>query len=238
MSAREAAPKAAPKEGLPTLHHLSDSQSQAMIWLLEELNVEYNLVLYQRDKGHRAPPELRNINQLGKSPVFVTTDGRPIIERSAISAYILKTYDTTGKHAAEDWVKDEILNSFAGATLGPLTAIELLFDLATKHTPWPLVYIARGFRKGVQKTFTTAEFKQSLEFLERELGDNEWFNGKEFGRADVMMNFPIDYIYMRKWVDNPELHYPKVTAWRQRVWERPAWKRGIEKGNGYDLAMF
>jgi len=77
-----------------------------------------------------------------------------------------------------------------------------------------------------------------MEFLEGELGDNEWFNGKEFGRVDIMLNFPIDYIYMRKWVESPETNYPKLSAWRQRVWERPAWKRGIEKGNGYDLSIF
>lgn len=208
-----------------------------MIWLLEELDVEYNLLLYKRDKGHRAPPELLDVQQLGKSPVFVTADGRAIIERSAICAYILKTYDATGKHAASDWVNDEILNSYAGASLGPLTAIELLFDIASKHTPWPLVYLARAFRKGVQKNFTTAEFKKSMTFLEGELGANEWFNGAEFGRADIMLNFPIDYIYMRKWLDL-EKDYPKLAAWRQRVWERPAWKKGMEKGNGYDLTIF
>ena len=208
-----------------------------MIWLLEELNVDYNLVLYKRNEKHRAPPELLDVQQLGKSPVFVTAAGRAIIERSAIVAYIIKTYDTAGAHAPEDWIKDEILNSFAGASLGPLTSIELLFDLAAKHTPWPLVYIARLFRKGIQKNFTTAEFKKSMTFLEDELGGNEWFNGKEFGRADVMFTFPIDYIYMRKWMDL-EKDYPRIAAWRRRVWERPAWKRGLEKGNGYDLTLF
>jgi glutathione S-transferase len=208
-----------------------------MIWLLEELSVEYNLVLYERDKGHRAPPELLDVQQLGKSPVFVTADGRTIIERSAISAYILKTYDTAGKHAADDWIKDEILNSYAGASMGPLTTVELLFDLAARHTPWPLVYLARVFRKGIQKNFTTAEFKKSMTYLEGELGDNEWFNGKEFGRADIMLNFPLDYVYARNWVDL-EKDYPKLAAWRRRVWERPAWKRGMEKGNGYDLSVF
>jgi glutathione S-transferase len=208
-----------------------------MVWLLEELNVEYNLVLYKRDKKHRAPPELLDVQQLGKSPVFVTADGRTIIERSAIVAYIIKTYDPSGKHAPEDWIKDEILNSYAGASLGPLITIELLFDLAAKHTPWPLVYIARAFRKGMQNNFTTAEFKKSMTFLEGELGDNEWFNGKEFGRADIMFNFPLDYVYMRNWVDL-EKDYPKLEAWRKRVWERPAWKRGLEKCNGYDLAVF
>jgi glutathione S-transferase len=208
-----------------------------MIWLLEELNVGYNLVLYKRDKGHRAPPELTKVQQLGKSPIFVTVEGRAIIERSAIVAYIIKTYDASGVHAPVDWIKDEILNSYAGASMGPLTSIELLFDIAAKHTPWPLVYIARAFRKGIQKNFTTAEFKKSLTFLEGELGENDWFNGKEFGRADIMFSFPLDYIYMRKWADL-ENDYPKLAAWRKRVWDRPAWKRGLEKGNGYDLALF
>lgn len=129
------------------------------------------------------------------------------------------------------------MNSFAGASLGPVTAIELLFDLASKHTPWPLVYIARAFRKGIQKNFTSAEFKKDLTYLESELGDNKWFNGKELGRADVMLHFPLDNVYARKWVDL-EKDYPKLAAWRRRIWERPAWKRGLEKGNGYDLGSF
>jgi glutathione S-transferase len=117
--------------------------------------------------------------------------------------------------------------------LGPTTAIELLFDLAAKHTPWPLSYITKGIRGQMQKNYTGPELKKAMVFLESELGDAEWFNGKEFGRSDVMLSWPFDTAAQRKWI-NFEKDYPKLAAWRQRIQDRPAWKRGIEKGNGYD----
>lgn len=78
------------------------------------------------------------------------------------------------------------------------------------------------------------EFKKALAYLEGELGDEEWFNGKYPGMSDLMVTFPVDMIADRKWLDL-EKDFPKLAAWRDRVRERPAWKRGIEKGNGYDL---
>jgi glutathione S-transferase len=188
-----------------------------------------------RDSGHRSPPGLIAIEGgLGKAPTLVTADGRTIFESSAVIAYLLRTYDTTSQFAAADWIRDEMLTSFAGATLGPVTAIELLFDIAAKHTPWPLVYIARAVRKGVQNNFTAKEFKTTLGYLEKELGDKEWFNGEGLGRADFMLSWPMDSISQKGWI-NFESEYPKIAAWRKRIEGREAWKKGLEKGNGYNL---
>lgn len=158
------------------------------------------------------------------------------MESSAIIAHLLSAHDPTGRFAASDPTLDEELTSFAGASLGPVTAIELLFDIAAKHTPWPLVYIARAFRKGAQKNFTTKEFARDLGWLETQLGDKEWFNGEHLGRVDVMLSWPMDTIAQRTWVD--WVTYPKIKAWRERIEAREAWKRGIEKGNGYDLTSW
>ncbi len=208
-----------------------------MLWLLEELEIKYNVVLYTRNpKTQRAPPSLQSISATGKSPVLVTPEGRTITESSAIVAYLLRTYDTSSRFAASDYIRDELLTSFAGATLGPINAIELLFDLLAKNTPWPLVYITRQMRKAIQNFFTGPELKKSMAYLEKELGEEEWFNGKELGRSDIMLNFPLDTIAHRKWIDLEQ--YPKLDAWRQRIVERPAWKRGLERGNGYDLSKW
>lgn len=129
------------------------------------------------------------------------------------------------------------MTSFASATLGPTTAIELLFDIAEKQTPWPLKYIASAVRKGIQKTYTAAELENTLSFLENELGDKKWFNGEELGRCDVMLIWPLDTMAQRRWVDF-ETRFPKLAAWRSMISERDAWKRGIEKGNGYDLTTW
>ncbi|KAG9242262.1 hypothetical protein BJ878DRAFT_516455 [Calycina marina] len=222
-------------ESLVTLHHLNDSQSQRILWLLEELETPYNLCLYSRDeKTKRAPPELKAIHPLGKSPLLELPDKRVISESSAIIAYLLRTGDPARRFAAHDLVQDEVLTSFAGATLGPVNGIETLFDIAEKHTPWPLKLIARTVRGGIQKVFTGAELENGLRYLEDELGEKTWFNGDELGRCDVMLSWPLDIQAQRGWVDFPA-RFPKLAVWRARILEREAWKRGIEKGNTYDL---
>lgn len=134
-------------------------------------------------------------------------------------------------------MRDEQLTSFAGASLGPTSAIELLFDLAAKHTPFPFGFIVRGIRKKIQEFFTMPEFKKGLGWLETELGEEEWFNGKNLGRADVMLSWPLDTIVHRDWLD-VKGEFPRIGAWRERILQRPAWKRAIEKGNGYDLSSW
>jgi len=239
----------------PILHHLNvsseyfvfkrqanmhqNSQSQRIIWLLEELAIPYQLRLYTRqttgaDQG-RAPPELTNIHPLGKSPILVTSDGRTITESSTIALYLIKTYDTAGKFQSGDWVREDSLCSFAGASMGPIGMLKLMLDIAVEQTPYlarPLVRLITG---GVDKAFSGPEMRKSCEYLESELKD-DYFTGNEPGRADFALSWPFDMMEQRKWIDVSE--FPKLMAWRKRCQERPAWKRGLEKGNGYDLVNF
>ncbi|KAE8446553.1 hypothetical protein EG329_011885 [Mollisiaceae sp. DMI_Dod_QoI] len=218
----------------PTLHHLADSQSQRILWLLEELSIPYNLILYIRDKNKRSPPELAKIHPLGRSPVLVTADGRTLTESMTIATYLLETYDPSKKFASADWIRDMTLTSFSGTSLLDLADTELLFDLAAKHTPWPLVYVTRYIKKSFDNFFSAAEFKKDMEFLTKELGDQEWFNGREPGRADFMLSWPMDMIAAREYVDF-EKDWKSLHAWRMRILERPAWNSALEKGKDYDL---
>ncbi|KAF8848534.1 glutathione S-transferase [Acephala macrosclerotiorum] len=220
----------------PTLHHLSDSQSQRILWLLEELAIPYTLINYKRDEQKRSPPELKTIHPLGRSPIFVTAHGRIITESMTIATYLLETYDIPKKFAHSDWIRDMTLTSFSGTSLLDLADTELLFDLAAKHTPWPLSYITRYIKKKYDSFFSTAEFEKNMEFLAKELGDQEWFNGKEPGRADFMLSWPMDFVGQRGYVDLKD--FPTLHAWRMRITERPAWKSALEKGNGYDLTSW
>ena len=86
----------------------------------------------------------------------------------------------------------------------------------------------------MRDNFTTGEFKKSFTYLESELGDKDWFDGKEPGRSDIILSWPFDNIEQRKWFDFKK-DYPRIAAWRERIRNREAWKRGLEKGNGYDL---
>ena len=173
---------------------------------------------------------------MGKSPILVTVDSTVIIESSVIASYLLKTYDTDKKFSTEDWLRDDTLVSFAGTSLGLTSMFELFVDIAVKQTPWPISYVTKAVQKGVRNTFTTAEFKKAFIYLEKELGDSDWFNGKEPGRSDVILSWPFDNIAQRGWFDF-EKDYPKIGAWRTRIHNREAWKKSLEKGNGYNLAQ-
>jgi glutathione S-transferase len=115
--------------------------------------------------------------------------------------YLLTTYDRgrTKKFSARDPLQDEIMTSFAGATLGPLTTLELVLDIAAKPTPWPFVYFKSFLRKKVQNKFKRKELATALSWLEQQLGGKLYFNGKEIGRCDVMLSWPLDLIAARRW---------------------------------------
>lgn len=165
----------------------------------------------------------------------MTADGITIVESSAIATYLLRTYDTSQRFSSTNWILDETLTSFAGSSLGLTIVVELLFDMVSNRTPWPLSYLANGIRSGMQKNYTGPEFKNAMGYLQEELGDKVWFNGNELGRADFMLSFPLDLMAQRGWMDLGR-EYPKIEAWRQRIQARDAWKRALEKGNGYDLS--
>jgi glutathione S-transferase len=227
----------------PTDRSTQNSQSQRILWLLEELEIPYNLSLHYRQKSGprkaRAPPELAEIHPLGKSPQLVTADGRIIAESAAIAAYLITTYDTAkrfqGDGGRNDWIRDESLTSFAGASMGPIEAMKLFLDIATLQTPLLLRPLVRWMTGMIDHAFTGPELKQMLKYLEGELGGQEYFMGKEPGRADFMLSFPMDMAVAFAWFDLGE--YEGLKGWRERCQAREAWKRGLEKGNGYDMGF-
>ncbi|RKF60109.1 Glutathione S-transferase 3 [Erysiphe neolycopersici] len=220
---------------LPTLHHLNDSQSQRILWLLEELEIEYNLELYSRHhKNLRAPPSLTEVSPLGKSPVLVSPDGRVITESSAIATFLLNKYDSIHSFENSDELRDEMISSFVGSSLGVMSILELFLDLGYKFSPWPVRWMVGIIWKSVHKNFTGKEMRLGLKWLEGELGDGEWFGGSKLSKADIMVSWPLDLIVGRGWLDL-ELEFPKLWEWRQKVQKRPAWRRSLLKGNGYDL---
>ncbi|PQE16423.1 glutathione S-transferase protein [Rutstroemia sp. NJR-2017a BVV2] len=209
-----------------------NSQSQRVLWFLEELGIDYNLVLHTR-VGGRAPPELKDVHFLGKAPVLVTPENRAIAETSAIMSHLIQTYDTAGRFGTRDPIRDEMLSSFAGATMGTIGMIELVFEIVAQKSPWPLSTLLGAVKGQIHSSFTGPEYAVQFEFLERELGEREWFNGESLGRSDVMLSWPMDFLSAKGYVDLSK--YPKIVQWRKRVQARDAWKRALEKGNGYEL---
>jgi glutathione S-transferase len=131
-------------------------------------------------------------------------------------------------------VREETLSAFSGSSIHVWVSFALTFDLLARNTPWPANYLSKGLEGIMKKQFITAELNKSLAYLESELGSEDWFNGKAPGRPDVLLSYPVEQIIQRGYVDVDKV-YPKVGAWRSRIVNSPAWKRGIEKGNGFDL---
>ncbi|KAF7883934.1 hypothetical protein EAF00_011246 [Botryotinia globosa] len=223
----------------PTLHQLDHSQSQRILWLLEELGVEYNIVDHFRKPADdpiapfHAPESLIALGPYGKAPVLTTgaADGnRYIPESDAMCTYLLRKFDTEDKFGLNsgDWVRDEILNCFNLTTFVRSAYFFLFFDLDF-------------IRNGVVNCFDGPELREILTILDGELKnapEGGYFMGKNPGRADIMMQFPMSFVKHRNWVDL-EKEFPRLDEWLKRVYDRPAWKRRLQKGNGsYDLDVF
>ncbi|KUJ15056.1 uncharacterized protein LY89DRAFT_686614 [Mollisia scopiformis] len=228
----------------PTFHHMDNSQSQRILWLLEELSIPYNLVSHLRNpqthpKGpFLSPDTLKATGPYGKAPVLFTgaADGnRYITETQAIATYLLRTYDTEDKFGLKngDWVRDEMLCSYIQTTLQRTSTFMLMLDFGLVRNGAPEMGPAG-------KRFDGPAMRDALKDLERELKEGPeggFLMGRFPGRADIILEFPMSMIKQRNWVDLKN-EFPALDAWLGRVYERPAWKRGIEKGNGYDLTVF
>ena len=177
---------------------------------------------------------------MGKAPQLVTAEGRIVAESAAIAAYLITTYDTGKRFQGDgrsrnDWVRDESLTSFAGASLGPVTILKLLFDIATLKTPFLFRPLVRWMTGAVDQMYSGPELKKMMTYLEGDLGEQDYFMGEAPGKADFMLSYPMDVVAAFGWLDFEE--YPRLKGWREKCQAREAWKRALGKGNGYDVAF-
>ncbi|KAI1778050.1 hypothetical protein F4818DRAFT_456051 [Hypoxylon cercidicola] len=234
--------------GKPTLHHLENSQSQLVLWLLEELGIEYDLVIHKRVQN-RAPPALKEVHPLGKSPTLVTPGGRVLTERSAISLWLINEYDEGARFrlppssgsAGEDAVREDQLLSLGGSTLAPLLMIKLILGLAVRQAPLLARPLVRAVRHALDRAFLDAELALVFGYLDAQLAeggeDRAWFLGTaQPTRADFCLLWYVDWAAQWGWTDFDR--YPRLKAFRARCTERPAWKAALEKGGGYNLKFW
>jgi glutathione S-transferase len=219
-----------------TVHHLENSRSQRVLWLLEELDIPYELKRYKRDpKTSLAPPELKKVHPLGKSPVI--TDGDvTVAESGAIIEYLLDTYGK-GRLAPKPGTPERRRFSywlhFAEGSAMPPLVMALVFS-RIRNTPMPFFAkpIARGIADKVMDSFVQPNIDNQLTFMEAELRDRPWFAGQEFSAADVQMSFPLEAAAMRGGLD---ARYPQLTGFLKRIHTRPAYQRALERGGPYKL---
>jgi glutathione S-transferase len=218
------------------VHHLNNSRSQRVLWLLEELGLDYEIVRYQRDaKTMLAPPALRKVHPLGKSPV-ITDEGATIAESGAIVEYLVDRY-AKGRLAPAPGTPERLrytywLHYAEGSAMPPLL-LSLIFAKIPK-TPMPFFVrpVARGISDKVLKTFIEPQLGQHLDYLENELDKSEWFAGTAFTAADIQMSFPIEAFAARGGLDESK---PKLWGWLQRIHARPAYQRALQRGGPYEL---
>ncbi len=216
------------------VHHLNHSRSQRVLWLLEELGVPYEIVRYERDrKTMLAPPELKKVHPLGKSPVVV--DGPLVLaESGAIIETLVERHgpqlrpepDTPAFLRYRYWLH------YAEGSLMPPLLLKLVFDEIEKKSPLLVRPIAKGISAQVKKLLITPNLRQHLDFLEAELAQGPWFAGKAFSAADVQMSFPIEAAAARAGLDGSR---PRLMAWLERIHDRPAYQRALDKGGPFEI---
>lgn len=212
-----------------TVHHLNASRSQRVIWLLEELGVEYRIEHYTRNpKTLLAPPELRKIHPLGKSPVI--TDGDvTVAESGAIIEYLLERSGegrfTPGAGSVEAQRNRYFMHYAEGSLMGPLV-MTLVFSEVRRKAPLIVRPIAAGIADQVDKTFLGPTIKAHVAMLEDALSDRAFITGDELSAADFQMIYPVWALTQRA----GKLPHPNIDAYLKRIEARPAYRRAIEKG--------
>ena len=219
-----------------TVHNLENSRSQRILWLLEEMGVDYEIKSYQRDQETSlAPHELLAIHPLGKSPV-ITDDEITVAESGAVMEYLLGKYDdgtlwpaeiTAERRACSYWLH------YAEGSFAPLMLVSLLMGrIETAPMPFLVKPIAKGIAAKIRENYLDRNVGRNLDFLEATLADSGWFAGEAFTAADIQMSFAVDAAEVRT---NLREDYPNLAAYLDRIRARPAYQAAVERGGPYGL---
>jgi glutathione S-transferase len=219
-----------------TVHHLNNSRSQRVLWLLEELAVPYEVKRYERDaRTMRAPAALKAVHPLGKSPI-ITEEGATIAESGAILEYIVERHGS-GRLVPPPGTPERLrytywLHYAEGSAMPPLV-MKLVFG-RLKQAPMPFFArpIARRLVDGLLGQFVEPQIALHLDFIEGELGKTAWFAGPDFTAADVQMSFPLEAAAARGGLDQRR---PRLADFLARIHARPAYQRALERGGRYEL---
>jgi glutathione S-transferase len=221
-----------------TVHHLENSRSQRVLWLLEELGLRYEIKHYRRDPNTLlAPPELRQVHPLGKSPVI--SDGDiTVAESGAIVEYLLEAHGGAqlealrGAPGTPERRRCTYFLHFAEGSLMPPLLMKLVFDKVQEaKVPFFIKPVLKGVAAQVNKAFIGPNLTRLMAFLEAELAGRDWFTGKQFSAADIQMSYPVEAAAARG-VFSATSH-PKLAAWLDRIHARPAFARALAAGGPY-----
>lgn len=216
-----------------TVHHLDNSRSQRILWLLEELGLEYSIREWKRDpETMRAPAELKDVHPLGKAPV-VQIGERVYAESGAILETLVERYDTEGRFTPNDLEGREELRFWLhyaeGSLMAPLLVKLIVGKMRGDSVPFFVRPVAKGIADKIDGTFTDAEITKHFAFIEAHLSSREWFAAGQLTAADVQMSFPMEAGLARAGIPIG----PGTRAWMERIQKRPAYQKALEKGGGF-----
>lgn len=221
-----------------TVHHLENSRSHRVLWLLEELGAPYEVVRYERNRTTLlAPAALRRIHPLGKAPV-VTDDGVTLAESGAIIEYLVERYGNGALIPAPGSLErlryTYWLHYAEGSAMPPLL-LKLVFDrLRVAAAPWLMRPVVNAIVGKVNAAFLRRELELHLDFMEEALRKSLWFAGEQFTAADIQMSFPLEAARSRAGLDRTR---PRLWSFLERILQRPAYRAALERGGPYQLGV-
>ncbi|KAM0194680.1 hypothetical protein ACHAPI_006976 [Fusarium lateritium] len=210
--------------------------AQGVFWLLEELEVDYDIKKVERPLD-KVAEGLKETHIQGHSPQLVLPDGRVITQMSSCMLYLMLNYDKDERFHKTDpeyRLREDYLVSLAISDVMARVGIKHLFLVVGAQSPFFLRPVVNLLGYGLNKAFLDPEVENQLHLMEMELENRDWFMGGDVpSRADIALKVSTDLIFHPKLADVEK--WPRVKAWRERCEARPAWKRSIEKGDGYQL---
>ena len=216
------------------VHHLNNSRSQRILWMLEELGVPYEVKRYAREPSMQAPASLRAVHPLGKSPVI--TDGDKVLaESGAIIEYLGDTYGPgklTPALGTPERLHYTYFLHYAEGSLMPLLFMKLVFGRIPGRLPFFMRPVGRAISNGANKTLLDPQIGNHFMFLESELSKRAWFAGADFTAADIQMSFPIEAAAARAGLGG---RLPRLKAFVEAIQARPGYKRALERGGPYSM---
>jgi glutathione S-transferase len=218
-----------------TVHHLNNSRSQRVLWLLEELGAIYEVRRYERDaKTMMAPRALKDIHPLGKSPV-ITENGTTIAETGAIIDYLLETHGD-GRFIPKAGTPERLRYTYwmhyaEGSAMTPLL-LKLVFNGIAANAPGLMRGLVKAVMQAAEQRVADPQIALHVNYWDEELSKSRWFAGEEFSAADIMMSFPLEAAASRAGARSR----PMIASFLDRIHARPAYVTALKKGGPYAYA--
>ncbi len=210
-----------------TVHHLNYSRSQRLLWMLEEMGIDYDMVTYERDRSFRAPPALARVHPLGRAPV-VELDGQVLAESGAILERLADLHSALrpAPGSPEHQEYRFWLHYAEGSLLPPLLVRLIVDRIREASVPFFLRPVTRGIADKVDANYTDDQVALHLRFVDDHLADRAYFVGDDLTAADIQMGYPVEAALQRGRVEGLE----NLRAWHDRMASRPAYQRARDKG--------